>query len=470
LNGANNGIAAMDGLSAYYRFNQGLVDVNNTAFSVLADSSVNHNNGTLLNFSLLNATGSNWTSGSNVNNSTCSPYTPTVVTASSNGPVIEVGQTVQLFASAGSAWSWTGPLGFTSTLQNPTIPNGTTDRSGNYTVTITNNGCAAVASTKVTVAYKAGTLKLDGLNDQGRVSANASLNITTGITLESWIYPTDTTTQVQDVMSKSTKDVNTGYIFPRTDDGWKSYVFYLHLNGEWQKLSAPYPYPGMNAWHHVAATYDGYYMRIYLDGVLSASKEVAGNITVNSNDLTLGQQDGFAEYFKGSLEETRLWNRALNQCEIINNKNCELDPAQKNGLVLYYKYNQGFVDADNTGINTIIDASDNSNTATLENFALDGTVSNWSDFKINGTCAIFALPPVTASSNGSIFGIGTTIKLFSSGGSTYSWNGPGYVSTDQNPTINNAQLNQTGTYTVTVPFINCVVTASTRLPYQRWPR
>jgi hypothetical protein len=461
LNGANNGIAAMNGLAAYYRFNQALADVTNSAYTVLVDSSVNHNNGTLLNFALLDATGSNWTTGSNVNNSTCSPYTATVATASSNGPIVEVGSTVQLFASAGSAWSWTGPLGFTSTLQNPTIPNSTTSRTGNYTVTVTDNGCDAVASTKVTVAIKAGTLKLDGANDQGRVHANTSLDITTGITLESWIYPTDTTRQVQDVMSKSSKDVNTGYIFPRTDDGWKSYVFYLHLNGDWQKLSAPYP--SFNEWHHVAATYDGYYMRIYLDGVLSASKEVAGNITVNSNDLTIGQQDGYIENFKGSLEETRLWNRALNQCEIINNMHCELDPAQKNGLVLYYKYNQGFVDADNAAINTMIDASDNSNNATLENFALDGTVSNWSDFKINGTCAIFALPPVTASSNGSIFGIGSTIKLFSSGGSTYTWNGPGFVSTDQNPTLVNAQLNQTGTYTVTVPFINCVVTASTRL-------
>jgi hypothetical protein len=461
LNGANNGIAGMSGLAAYYRFNQGLVDVNNSAYTVLADSSVNHNNGTLMNFGLLDATGSNWTSGSDVNNSTCSPYTATIATASSNGPIVEVGSTIQLFASSGSAWSWTGPLGFTSTLQNPTIPNGTTSRTGNYTVTVTDNGCDAVASTKVTVAIKAGTLKLDGINDLGRVHANASLNITTGITLESWIFPTDTTVKAQDVMSKSTKEVNTGYIFPRTDDGWKSYVFYLHLNGDWQKLSAPYP--DFNQWHHVAATYDGYYMRIYLDGVLSASKEVAGTITVNNNDLTIGQQDGFLEYFRGSLEETRLWNRALNQCEIINNKNCELDPAQKNGLVLYYKYNQGFVDANNTSVNTITDASDNSNNGTLENLALDGTVSNWSDFKINGTCAIFALPPVTASANGSIFGVSSTIKLFSSGGSSYTWNGPGFVSTEQNPTILNAQLNQTGTYTVTVPFINCVVTASTRL-------
>ncbi|MBV9988516.1 MAG: HYR domain-containing protein [Chitinophagaceae bacterium] len=462
LNGDNNGIAGINGLVGYYRFNQGLVDVDNSAYTVLADSSVNHNNGTLQNFSLTGAAGSNWTTGGNVNNSSCSPYVASSATATSNGPVIEVGSTVQLFASDGSAWAWTGPQGFTSTLQNPTIPNSTTDRTGNYSVTVTNNGCTAVASTKLTVAYKAGTLRFDGVNDQVRIPANNSLNITSAITLESWIYPTNNTRQVQDVVGKSTNSVNSGYIFPRTDDAWGSYVFYLHLNGAWQKLSAPYP--AINEWHHVAATYDGYFMRIYLDGVLSASKEVEGDITVNGNDLMLGQQEGFNEYFEGSVEETRIWNRALNQCEIINNKNCELDVTQQNGLVAYFKYNQGFVNAPNTGINTVIDASGNANNGSLENFALDGLSSNWSDFKINGTCAVFSLPPVTAASNGSIFGIGSTIKLFASGGFSYTWDGPnGFSSALQNPTITNVQPAQSGTYTVTAPFVNCVVTASTRL-------
>ncbi len=459
LNGDNNGLATQNSLVAYYRYNQALVNVNNAAYATLADSSGNANNGTLQGFALT-GTSSNWVEG--YINSTCSPYIGTQATAGSNGPNIEVGTTLNLTASAGTSWSWTGPNNFTSTLQNPSIPNAAINNSGTYTVAITGNGCTSSASTVVTVAFKAGTLRFDGVNDKIIVPNNSSLNITKTITLESWIYPTNNVTPVQDVMSKSTRDVNTGYIFPRTDDGWNRFVFYLHINGQYQKLSAAYP--GINEWHHVAATYDGYFMRLYLDGVLAATKEMAGDITSNSNDLVLGSQPGYGEFYGGKVDESRIWNRALNQCEIINNMNCEINPAQKDGLVAYYKYNQGFVGASNPTVNALTDGSDYGNNGTLTDFALSGNTSNWDVFKINGTCSLFTLPPVTAIANASIFGVASTIQLFANGGSTYEWEGPnGFTSTLARPTIPNAQVEASGTYTVTAPFVRCVVTASTRL-------
>ncbi|MES2005972.1 MAG: LamG-like jellyroll fold domain-containing protein [Bacteroidota bacterium] len=459
LNGANNGIASQTGLSAYFRYNQGLVNVANSSYTTLADSSGNNNNGTLQGFALTGAS-SNWTDGTV--NATCSQFAALQAVAGSNGPNIEVGGTINLTASAGTSWSWVGPNSFTSSQRNPSIPNAGINASGTYTVSISGGGCTSSASTNVTVAYRAGTLSFDGVNDKVVVPHNASQDIAKTITIESWVYPTNHSQQVQDVMSKSTMDVNSGYIFPRTDDGWNNFVFYLHINGQFQKLSAPFP--GINQWHHVAATYDGYYMRIYLDGVLANSKLMAGDITVNGNDLVLGSQPGFGEFYGGKVEESRIWNRALNQCEIINNMNCELDPAQKNGLVAYYKYNQGFVDANNADVPTLLDASDNANNGTLTNFALQGSVSNWSTFKVNSTCILYTQPPVTAISNASVFGVGSTIQLFANGGITYTWDGPnGFQSSNPRPVVANAQVAASGTYTVTAPFVNCVVTASTRL-------
>jgi hypothetical protein len=73
------------------------------------------------------------------------PGTPV---ASNDGPVCE-GQTLDLFAStvAGATYSWTGPNGFTSTLQNPSIPNATVAASGTYSVTATVSACASPAGT-----------------------------------------------------------------------------------------------------------------------------------------------------------------------------------------------------------------------------------------------------------------------------------------------------------------------------------
>ncbi|MGE5275519.1 MAG: PQQ-dependent sugar dehydrogenase [Acidobacteriota bacterium] len=81
---------------------------------------------------------------------------PAAPTAGSNGPVCE-GETLQLTASAvaGATYSWTGPNGFASSLQNPTIPSATPAASGQYSVTVTVDGCtSATATTTVTVKPK----------------------------------------------------------------------------------------------------------------------------------------------------------------------------------------------------------------------------------------------------------------------------------------------------------------------------
>ncbi|MHB8799711.1 MAG: Ig-like domain-containing protein [Thermoanaerobaculia bacterium] len=70
-----------------------------------------------------------------------------------NGGVVGEGGTVNLTAStvAGADYTWTGPNGFASTLQNPTIPNATTAASGTYSVTATVNGCTSSPGTTTVV-------------------------------------------------------------------------------------------------------------------------------------------------------------------------------------------------------------------------------------------------------------------------------------------------------------------------------
>lgn len=69
--------------------------------------------------------------------------------ASSNSPVC-IGKTLELKASGGTNYSWTGPNGFSSTDQNPTIPNTTIANSGEYSCLITGTG-GCDGTKKVTV-------------------------------------------------------------------------------------------------------------------------------------------------------------------------------------------------------------------------------------------------------------------------------------------------------------------------------
>lgn len=84
---------------------------------------------------------------------------PATPTAGSNSPVT-AGGTLMLTAStiAGASYLWAGPNGFTSAVQNPTIPSVTTAASGVYSVTATVNGCTSAAAT--TSVWVATPLKL----------------------------------------------------------------------------------------------------------------------------------------------------------------------------------------------------------------------------------------------------------------------------------------------------------------------
>lgn len=77
--------------------------------------------------------------------------TPIAPTASSNSPVC-VASDIKLSAAgvAGASYLWTGPNGFTSTLQNPVIHNAALTDSGTYKVIVIVNACTSAAtSTKV---------------------------------------------------------------------------------------------------------------------------------------------------------------------------------------------------------------------------------------------------------------------------------------------------------------------------------
>ena len=95
--------------------------------------------------SVTNANGCKNTATTNV---VISPVPVIVV----NSPTVCLNQTINLTSNGGAGYSWTGPLGFTSLLQNPNILNATLAMSGNYTVVVTSAlGCTNSAVATVSV-------------------------------------------------------------------------------------------------------------------------------------------------------------------------------------------------------------------------------------------------------------------------------------------------------------------------------
>jgi hypothetical protein len=62
----------------------------------------------------------------------------------------------------------------------------------------------------------------------------------------------------------------------------------------------------LNTWTHLAATYDGATMRLYVNSVPVASRARTGNIKTSTNPLQLGGDTIYGQYFRGMIDEVRV--------------------------------------------------------------------------------------------------------------------------------------------------------------------
>ena len=101
-------------------------------------------------------------------------------------------------------------------------------------------------------------------------------------------------------------------------------------------------------------------------------------------------------------------------------------------------------------------------TAIVSNITVTPSFGTCVGTPVNYTITVNPIPTATAANNGPLC-TGDVLNLTSGAfaGATYSWTGPSFSSTDQNPVIDPVQLSNAGSYTVTVTSSGCSSTAST---------
>jgi len=185
----------------------------------------------------------------------------------------------------------------------------TSDVSGNG-----NNGTLSGAT--LGTGHTGSGLRLTASNQRMVVADSPSLDITEQITLAAWIQPSTRTTQY--VIKKAAQGTTDGYELSLSSAGKIFVRFNQDSSGDTYRVNSTSNYPiDGNTWIHVAATYDGTTIRLYVNGQLQASK--AATFTIGANNLGLGigaQADG-AGTMRGTIDDVTVADRAFSASEIL---------------------------------------------------------------------------------------------------------------------------------------------------------
>ncbi|HBZ00771.1 MAG TPA: hypothetical protein DEO84_05550 [candidate division Zixibacteria bacterium] len=97
----------------------------------------------------------------------------------------------------------------------------------------------------------------------------------------------------------------------------------------------------VNSWVHIALTFDGYSKKLYMNGELIGEMSEEGEISNYNTDIRLGALGNMDSwFFKGYIDEIRLWAVARTQAEIVETMNHTLQ-GDEPGLVAYWNFDEG---------------------------------------------------------------------------------------------------------------------------------
>jgi len=153
----------------------------------------------------------------------------------------------------------------------------------------------------------ANALYFDGID--AYVEIDASLNLDPeAFTISTWINSDDSNSSFKTILSKKDGSSSSGFDFRLTYDN-RIQIFWE--NGTEQRLTSKTILPH-GTWHHVAITYNGSLIRLYIDGVLDNMGNVLPPIP-NAHLFLIGAAGAGTptQHFKGHIDEVRIWKRQL---------------------------------------------------------------------------------------------------------------------------------------------------------------
>jgi anthranilate/para-aminobenzoate synthase component I len=205
-------------------------------------------------------------------------------------------------------------------------------------------------------------LSLDGKTGCMRVADSQSLrSFSDAITIEVWLKASSFNSESGNINSVIRKNITPraeNFLLrfrnidraPMLDTGFGSEVGGLRVDHEFV----------VGKWYHLAGTYDGSTIAIFVDGLFVDSKNISGRLNIDQSDLYIGRGNptfSSGEYFHGELDEIRIWNVARSQEQIQAAINSPLT-GREEGLVGYWNFEDGTAkDLSSNGNDGVLDGN-----------------------------------------------------------------------------------------------------------------
>ena len=167
------------------------------------------------------------------------------------------------------------------------------------------------ATCNLTAGVYGNALDFDGVSNAIKLNSGSNANVVGDITVEAWVKPTLGVNSVvvhKDVQYSLLIRGGTGFVTWADSSLWDYNPFGNNNIG----IQA-------NQWQHLAATKTGGVVRLYLNGQEKFSKSFGGPLTSTNNITHIGcysENDCVTYFFNGTIDEVRIYNRALSASEI----------------------------------------------------------------------------------------------------------------------------------------------------------
>jgi hypothetical protein len=191
---------------------------------------------------------------------------------------------------------------------------------------------ACVALLPLPVFAANGALQFDGAQSVA-IPHGPALDFDEQVTVEGWIKCADLA-GYNPLLRKNIDFLQDNYDLRL--DGPCRLEFICKVNEQAIRFGAPHCFE-TNRWYHIAGTFDGQYLRAFVDGELIGEQFQPGRLSRDPVVTYIGHGDG--DYFRGQIDSVRLWSVARSAQELGDSRFGGLDPAHP-GLVGYWTFDE----------------------------------------------------------------------------------------------------------------------------------